>query len=243
MSFPISPSFPSLPKSDHLALLMTFSFGKVDGVTSGTHLATLFYRGPSLPQSIYGDFLSIPSDSQSVGPASYRDAANALGPGDFRGFGETFGGSAINGPNVKYLEAFNHFKNHSLTFIDDFERNIFAFTPILQSQIEAGRRRGGNAINPPDGSYAAIVWQSQYKQGVAQISTAHEKGRELLIQQFVAVLDWWRPQLISLDILRIPPSLGLPLYIGETDAKQNSFATYGSYEFLKRTYAKYDPTR
>ncbi|KAF5361187.1 hypothetical protein D9758_009049 [Tetrapyrgos nigripes] len=35
----------------------------------------------------------------------------------------------------------------------------------------------------------------------------------------------------------------LPLYINECDKKQSVFETYGQYEFLKQTYAKYDPTR
>jgi len=35
---------------------------------------------------------------------------------------------------------------------------------------------------------------------------------------------------------------GLPLNINECDASQNVFATYGEFDFLKATYAKYDPS-
>ena len=41
----------------------------------------------------------------------------------------------------------------------------------------------------------------------------------------------------------IPASPGLPLYVNECDEDQWVFATYGGYNFLKQTYAKYDPTR
>ena len=41
----------------------------------------------------------------------------------------------------------------------------------------------------------------------------------------------------------MPSSPGTPLYINECDANQNVFATYGRYEEMKQTYAKYDPTR
>jgi hypothetical protein len=43
--------------------------------------------------------------------------------------------------------------------------------------------------------------------------------------------------------VRVPRSPGLPLYVNECDKKQNVFETYGGYEFLKKTYMKYDPTR
>ncbi|RDB16602.1 hypothetical protein Hypma_002803 [Hypsizygus marmoreus] len=206
------------------ALFTCLFYAKTGGVLTDTHLVTLFYRGPSLPLDIYGDFLSIPFTSQSLGPASYSDAVNALGPGADRGFGQNFGGSAIAGPTSRYLDALNHFKNYSSIFQDELDHTLMAFTPILQSQINAGRTRGRNAIDPPDGPYAAVVFQDQYKQGVARISQELQDGRKLLFKQ-------------------IPPSPGLPLYVGESDATQNAFATYSGYEFLKRTYAKYDPTR
>jgi hypothetical protein len=43
--------------------------------------------------------------------------------------------------------------------------------------------------------------------------------------------------------ISVPPAPGIPLYVNECDKKQNVFATYGQYELLKATYAKYDPTR
>lgn len=42
---------------------------------------------------------------------------------------------------------------------------------------------------------------------------------------------------------RIGPTPGIPLYINECDVQQNVFSTYGEYDFLRRTYRKYDPTR
>lgn len=46
-----------------------------------------------------------------------------------------------------------------------------------------------------------------------------------------------------LSSFRIPRNSGLPLYMNECDASQNVFATYGDLQFLRDTYAKYDPTR
>lgn len=42
---------------------------------------------------------------------------------------------------------------------------------------------------------------------------------------------------------RNPPVPGAPLDMNESDATQNVYATYGDYEFLRRVYRKYDPTR
>lgn len=40
-----------------------------------------------------------------------------------------------------------------------------------------------------------------------------------------------------------PKTPGLPLYVAESDKSQQIFETYGGFDFLKATYAKYDPTR
>lgn len=49
--------------------------------------------------------------------------------------------------------------------------------------------------------------------------------------------------LLTTRISRNPPSPGAPLDMNESDATQNVYATYGDYEFLRRVYRKYDPTR
>ncbi|KAK0521261.1 hypothetical protein OC842_006841 [Tilletia horrida] len=40
-----------------------------------------------------------------------------------------------------------------------------------------------------------------------------------------------------------PPAPGLPLFANECDREQDVFRTYGGYDELRRTYAKYDPVR
>jgi len=49
--------------------------------------------------------------------------------------------------------------------------------------------------------------------------------------------------LIKLGHSSVPPSPGIPLYVNECDKDQKVFATYGGYDFLKKTYKKYDPTK
>jgi hypothetical protein len=40
-----------------------------------------------------------------------------------------------------------------------------------------------------------------------------------------------------------PPSTGAPIDLNESQMNQNVYKTYGDYAFMKRVYAKYDPTR
>ena len=49
--------------------------------------------------------------------------------------------------------------------------------------------------------------------------------------------------LLTFQHSRNPPSPGAPLDMNESDASQNVYATYGDYDFLRRVYRKYDPTR
>ncbi|KAF8574997.1 FAD-binding domain-containing protein [Ramaria rubella] len=184
----------------------------------------LFYIGPELPTSIFGEFLAINSTEQILSPLSYFDVAGTLGTGADRGNGVLFGASALVGDESLYLDAFNHIANFTTTFQSELNITVLAFTPVLGPQIQAGRARGGNAIDPPDGGYAAVQIQKQFLPGVLTISPEVEDGVQLLFEQ-------------------IPRSPAKPLFMNECDAKQNVFETYGDYEVLKQTYAKYDPTR
>ncbi|TFK23883.1 FAD-binding domain-containing protein [Coprinopsis marcescibilis] len=101
---------------------------------------------------------------------------------------------------------------------------LFAFTPVLKSQILAGQARGRNAIDPPVANYNLVQFHVQTLPGFKT--------------------DLGRIQAARSTFLRaIPASPGLPLYVNECDEDQWIFATYGGYNFLKQTYAKYDPTR
>ncbi|TFK65916.1 FAD-binding domain-containing protein [Pluteus cervinus] len=206
------------------AMLIALTFSNTNGAVVGTHMVTLFYRGTSLPAEVFGDFLRIPNSLNRTSPIDYTQACNLLGPGDDRGHGQLFGASAFSGDVGLYHNAYLQFKNFSTTFKSSLNGTVLAFTPIPESQTAAGRQRGGNAIDAPLRNYAAVQFYNQFVDDLTSVPGPVENGRQLVLS-------------------RMPRSPGLPLYINECDSKQNAFSTYGGYDFLKRTYKKYDPTR
>ena len=161
-------------------------------VSNGTaiipaHFIAAFYRGTSLPSSIFSSFLSIPATSQLLGPQSYTSMAAAIGNGNTTGSGQLFGASAFNGPSEQYMNAFKQFKNFSISSIATGKvlGTVLAFTPILESQIEAGRQRGGNAIDPPLGNYAAVQFFTEFVPGVTSVPPDIEIGRQAFFDKWV----------------------------------------------------------
>lgn len=118
-----------------------------------------------------------------LGPASYAEVVNSLGSGADRGSGQLFGASAFGGDVTQYVNAFDHWTNYSTTFQESTNGTVLAFTPILNTQIRAGRRRGSNAIDPPLGGYAAVQMQTQFPAGVTKVPADVERGRQLLFRQ------------------------------------------------------------
>jgi len=188
------------------------------------YLVTPFYNGPNLPEDIFGDFLSIPSVTSTLGPMSYFDVAGTLGLGDGRGYVQHFGASALVGDEALFLDAYHHWTNFSMVYKDNFNTTTLAFTPIPDSQIQAGRAKGGNIISASSGGFAAVQIYEQLKAGIDEIPPDVKQGIDLLFEQ-------------------IPPSPGLPLYLNECDSRQKVFESYGDYKLLKQIYAKYDPDR
>jgi hypothetical protein len=167
------------------ALLVGLTYFSNETSLSAYTFAAIFYRGPSLPSSIFSSFLTIPSISQSLGPLSYSSVAATINIEDAPASGHLFGASALNGPPEEYIEAFRHFKNLSTSIIpsDKVFMNTLAFTPVPKSQVEAGRSRGGNAIDPPSGSYTAVQLGTQFFPGVKEVPDEVEKGRLLFFEQ------------------------------------------------------------
>ncbi|KAJ7829978.1 hypothetical protein B0H14DRAFT_2808275 [Mycena olivaceomarginata] len=199
--------------------------------------AGMFYRGSELPARIFGHFWSIPavpcspfnstvcSPPPPPGPMSYLDVMATQGTENQRGSVQHFGASALDGADEDaYLAAFEHWSNFTATFKDEFALAGMAFTPIPESQVQAGRAKGGNVIAPPRGGWAAVQFGEEMKAGVKDVPPRVQKGIDLLFEQ-------------------VPSSPGLPLYLGESDPHQKVFQSYGDYELLKQIYAKYDPTR
>ncbi|KAJ7481539.1 FAD-binding domain-containing protein [Mycena latifolia] len=195
-----------------------------EGELAPLYLVGAFYNGPELPADIFGDFLSIPAVTSQLGPLSYYDVAGSLGLGDDRGYVQHFGASALVGDDDLFLDAFNHWTNFTLAFKDNFNTTTLAFTPIPNSQIQAGRAKGGNIISPPSGGFAAVQIYQMFRSGISSIPPNVQRGIDVLFDQ-------------------IPPSPGLPLYLNEADSQQKVFESYGEYDLLKEIYAKYDPSR
>lgn len=147
------------------------------------YLVVLFYNGPNLPMDIFGDFLSIPSVSSDLGPRSYFDVAGILGLGNERGFVHHFGASALVGEENLFLDAFNHWTNFSMAYKDNFNTTTLAFTPIPDSQIQAGRAKGGNIINAPGGGFAAVQIYQEFKTGISDIPADVKVGIDRLFKQ------------------------------------------------------------
>jgi len=147
------------------------------------HILTLFYRGAELPQSIFGDFLSIPAMFTQLSPVSYIEANNVLGPGADRGFGQLFGASAFNGGVDQYMNAFRHWNEYISTAKDSLSGTVLAFTPVTDHQTLVGRDKGGNLMDPPRGNYALVQVQSQMKSGVSSPSSTLLSSRQRFLDQ------------------------------------------------------------
>ncbi|KAJ7765664.1 hypothetical protein B0H16DRAFT_1794651 [Mycena metata] len=226
------------PKAVSVAI---FTESMVDGQVFSLYGALLFYTGPELPTAIFGDFLAIPAVSSQLGPLSYLEVAETLGLGNDRGYVQHFGASALIGDEPLFFNAFNHWSNFSATFADSFNDTTLAFTPIPDSQIQAGRARGGNIIGAPHGQFAAVQFSQQLRAGLQELPPVLQDGVDLLFEQQVP-LSCADDQKLNRLLFRVPPSPGLPLYINECDAGQKVFESYGDFELLKTIYAKYDPT-
>ena len=153
-------------------------------VTAG-HILTLFYHGSSLPTSIFGDFISIPSTFQQLSPVSYIEAMGILGAGADRGFGQLFGASAISGSAGigTYLETFRQWTEYVNQVKGSSSGVVLAFTPIPRSQIVAGRNKGGNIMDPPLENYAAVQVHTQTALGLQNLPDSVWTARKTLFKQ------------------------------------------------------------
>lgn len=162
---------------------MAFSSTINDTDIVPSHILTLFFRGPALPPAIFGEFMSIPSTLQQLSAVSYLEANSILGDGSDRGFGQLFGASAFNGTVGQYMNAFRAWNEYTATIKGSLFGTVLAFTPILQSQILAGRARGSNIMDPPLGNYAAVQIQTQSQSGLQRFSVGVDIARQTLFNR------------------------------------------------------------
>ena len=168
-----------------IAILVGFSNTMNVSDFTASHFLVLFYRGPELPPKIFKDFLEIPAVFSQLSPMSYLEANNILGSGDNRGFGQLFLASALNSTAGvgEYLNAFRYFNDYASRIKGSLYGTVLAFTPILDSQILAGRKNGGNVIDPPRGNYVAIQVQTQIASGLLTTPPIVQAARKLLLHQ------------------------------------------------------------
>ncbi|KAF9069819.1 FAD-binding domain-containing protein [Rhodocollybia butyracea] len=182
----------------------------------------------TLPSSIFGELLSIPASSTNITQLSYLGVFNTNPAGNASGSGEMFGAGVFSSAeNTQvYLDARAHWDNftQAVSGTGAYLFTSLIFTPIPSSQIEAGRARGGNAIEAPLGGYVALNLGDTLTVGVAQPPPEGDEAKLLFLNQ-------------------LHRSPGFPFFMNECDKRQNVYETYGDYEFMKKTYMKYDPTR
>ncbi|KAJ3710855.1 hypothetical protein C8R42DRAFT_648535 [Lentinula raphanica] len=194
--------------------------------------AILVYNGTEAAfNQSFAEFLSIPFTSAAPQPLSYLDLLEAVTFPD--GLGTLFAASALSGVPVnasieQYLETYRLYNNFTENFASstDIAFTLLDFSPVPQTQIQAGYEKGTNPIVPPLGSggYHEILFQVTYLANVTQPPDNVEQGRQFWIDS-------------------APSTPGLPFFLNEADANQQVLATYSGYDFLKEVYAKYDPTR
>jgi len=209
------------------AMLLYFYNAYANNTITPLIVMNAFYNGPGLPQEVFGEFQAIPTIQTVLSPLSYYDAANLIGdPGAATPLVELFGASVLEGSNntQPYRDIYSQYAGLCENFKGDLGTTTLSFTAVPNSQIMAGRARGGNAIDAPRGGFHMIQFSMSLPAGVQSINPALDAARQTFFQT-------------------APKTPGLPLYVAESDKNQSVFQTYGGYDFLKTTYAKYDPTR
>ena len=152
----------------------------------------MFYNGSSESfNKTFAELLSIPSTTLPLGPLSYSEISNdLLDPAAT--VGQTFSASVLAGMSGSftssnpYIETFRLFNNFTTTYASSGQISgaTLAFTPILDAQIRIGLARGGNAISPPPGEgFNAIQFQVSYSEGITEIPTDIEQGREYFLEK------------------------------------------------------------
>ncbi|KAJ7616044.1 FAD-binding domain-containing protein [Roridomyces roridus] len=194
-----------------------------DTTSATAHACYFFYKGTTLPTSIFGELLSVPSTSQTFSTYSFYDITFLI-TGDDGPNGQQFGATAFVGDEsgAAFLNGYNNLVNFTQTFSEQLIGSFFTVSPIPLSQWAASLS-GENAIGNPGVNYGAIDFNLVFPDNESTRPAALNDAFELLLSQN-------------------PPSPGLPLYMNECHESQEVLASYPNYALLQAAYAKYDPT-
>jgi hypothetical protein len=179
------------PYSHTLALLLYFGNLFTDGTITPFVILNPFYNGPSLPNSTFGEFLAIPATQTNLSVLSYYDVSNFLGDVPPPPVVEFFGASVLEGSDdvTPYREIYALYTELCQEFKDELAETTLAFSVVQNSQIAAGRAKGGNAIDAPHGGYYDVQFSLTLPPGPTNISPGLAAARQTFFDQSVAFID------------------------------------------------------
>jgi len=150
----------------------------------------MFYNGSAtLFNQTFSEFLSIASNTTNLGPLSYVDVSNVLdASGDESGHLQLMTSTALEGKATdesieSYLETYRLWDNFSTTFSDELTFGVLAISPITEPQIQIGRERGGNAINPPMRGIVNMMFQIALPLSVNEVPADMQAARMDYLQR------------------------------------------------------------
>ncbi|KZP05729.1 hypothetical protein FIBSPDRAFT_940341 [Athelia psychrophila] len=172
----------------------------------------LFYNGTQAQfNTVFAEFLAIPALVTFLSPLSCSDMGSILPPGDART--SAFGASALYPHNGLFQQA----------FANEIAYSILAFTPAPQTQIDTGHANRGNAFAPRNGAFATVQLSQAFPFGATKLSASISQGIDLLLSRYGSpFLKTYNNLLMSLQLCEVPRSAGLPLYLNETNERQNT---------------------
>jgi hypothetical protein len=186
-----------------------FSISFANNTLFPVNIVTFVYNTSSpsenLPPGLYDDFLNLPNLGNSVGRSSYLDAINSLGTGtEGTGQGQLFGASAFASGEgdgyARYEDAYRKFGQYAEAVRgrpdatrsegsdddptkDGVEYGLIAFTSVQKNQVQIGRNRGGNVIDPPLKNYGLVQFHNQMPPNVDKVSSRVQNARREFLRQ------------------------------------------------------------
>ncbi|KAN0062602.1 hypothetical protein ACQY0O_005135 [Thecaphora frezii] len=192
----------------------------------------LYYQGTQGDfETYYANLLAIPAAVSSLTPLSYLDMSRQTpigydGKRAYKWWGQM---TRPDNKGTRFIEMWEEYRAFLVENAQYLELGYMSISPIKTIQTSHSHfTGGGSVISPPLGVNFASVQHSDYLfSNYTSFPSSLDAARTKLGQKWSSLVD----------------DAGLPLFLNEADKSQNAFATYGAYDELKQTYAKWDPTR